>query len=1077
MTTTSQFQQRPDYYMDEKECKESKEDDGIPTNPRYKHFVHNYFKIGDEEQFQIYRYAKPIDSRLSASDIDLNGNIFADLNLPIWEKNQNISSEATLDTFRYIFNKFKKGIFIKIVNNELKVFLPFSKVNFINEWSQNIRGDPKYLQYCPSQIRNDNRFDQEQKLIYGFLNYVSGLEKRPFNPRKTNSNLEEWVGNGCILRKEFPVHEGENNVSTIKNMFDELCASRQVPDIELFINRRDFPIITNDSTEAYNHLFNSSTLPLVSHNYEKYVPILSYSISNRNADCLYPTWDDWARVKNREDGVWFPPSCTGYNSQFNTPWEEKIPIAVFRGTTTGCGTTIETNPRLRVADISFRTKPDENGIPYIDAGVTKWNLRPRKLQYEQYLQTIEKDSFEFGLVPFKSPAEQSRHKYIIHIEGHVSAFRLSLELSMGSVILLVDSPWKIWFSDMLKPYVHYVPVNSSMDNLIDQIKWCRSNDDKCREIAMNALQFYNTYLGKKGILDYMQKLFVHLKKEMGETNYVQYPSRIQIRREYKSLTTENSYPETIKSIEDINTVPHMGRCYGLLKGIEYITNMFNKNFDRVQIKRELYENKDYFLVINLKELAQYNFVIKTTNEGSTPTQKELEFVHNAYIGKNVINKLLKHIPNFVYTFGLYRNQKKINLISEYINGGETLFDYLTGPEFNINEFMFILIQLCFALKVAQNRCGFVHYDLTPRHIFLERLRNPVSFDYLISYDRIYRVTTNIIPVINNYGKSHVIHNGYHYGLVNMFKSSISQDVFSLLIKSLDIILNRKLSQNEFNLIFRLSNFIRPFRNAKEIKNYVNRTKKYEERINIELDNGPMELISYIENNMNIRPMYQKVDTYMQFMNNGNPRQVFDYILSKTNQERLESYIDVIRRFKTSTLPQIENIFFQYYTAQRFQNSFESLRDNLITFGNVENINVENQLEIFKTLFSLIQRVYKTSIDSLKKEKVEFELNTENVKKIIRAPYTENTIQNKNKTMSLLSEYNIDNYKDFDLSEYRNMVEGVFCYEGKYIMSGEHRSFYLDNFRELLDTDPFIMMNNNGNIKTLIDIVNNNGYRN
>ena len=210
------------------------------------------------------------------------------------------------------------------------------------------------------------------------------------------------------------------------------------------------------------------------------------------------------------------------------------------------------------------------------------------------------------------------------------------------------------------------------------------------------------------------------------------------------------------------------------------------------------------------------------------------------------------------------------------------------------------------------------------------------------------------------------------------------------------------------------------------------------------------------------------------MNNGNPRQVFEYILSRTNQERLESYIDVIRRFKTSTLPQIENVFFQYYTAQRLQNSFESLRDNLITFGRVENINIENQVEIFKTLFSLIQRIYKTSIDSLKNEKVEFELNTENVKNLIRAPYTENTIQNRNKIMRLISDYNIDNYKDFDLSEYRDMVESVFCYEGKYIMSDIHRQFYLENFRELLDTDSFIMMNNNGNIKTLIDIVNN-GY--
>ncbi len=38
-----------------------------------------------------------------------------------------------------------------------------------------------------------------------------------------------------------------------------------------------------------------------------------------------------------------------------------------------------------------------------------------------------------------TPEEQSKYKYIINIDGHVSAFRLSLEMSMGCCILLVKS--------------------------------------------------------------------------------------------------------------------------------------------------------------------------------------------------------------------------------------------------------------------------------------------------------------------------------------------------------------------------------------------------------------------------------------------------------------------------------------------------------------------------------------------------------------------------------------------------------------------------------------------------------------
>ena len=43
--------------------------------------------------------------------------------------------------------------------------------------------------------------------------------------------------------------------------------------------------------------------------------------------------------------------------------------------------------------------------------------------------------------------EQSNHKYILNIDGHVKAFRLGNELRMGSVILLVDSPYTLWFQD------------------------------------------------------------------------------------------------------------------------------------------------------------------------------------------------------------------------------------------------------------------------------------------------------------------------------------------------------------------------------------------------------------------------------------------------------------------------------------------------------------------------------------------------------------------------------------------------------------------------------------------------------
>jgi len=163
--------------------------------------------------------------------------------------------------------------------------------------------------------------------------------------------------------------------------------------------------------------------------------------------------------------------------------------------------------RLKLAKLS-----ETSEIPLLDVGITKWQLRPRKLKDSNYLQTIDINEIGIQLKPFLTPYQQAEYKYIINLDGHVSAFRLSLEMSMGCCILLVDSKYELWFKSMIKPMVHYVPIKSDLSDLIEQIKWCRENDTKVEEIAKNAKEFYIKYLQKDGILDYLQKILIDLKK-------------------------------------------------------------------------------------------------------------------------------------------------------------------------------------------------------------------------------------------------------------------------------------------------------------------------------------------------------------------------------------------------------------------------------------------------------------------------------------------------------------------------------------------------------------------------------------
>ena len=50
----------------------------------------------------------------------------------------------------------------------------------------------------------------------------------------------------------------------------------------------------------------------------------------------------------------------------------------------------------------------------------------------------------------------------------------------------MDSKYIFWYKKLLQPYIHYIPIKSDLSDLLEKIKWCIDNDEKCKEIANNA---------------------------------------------------------------------------------------------------------------------------------------------------------------------------------------------------------------------------------------------------------------------------------------------------------------------------------------------------------------------------------------------------------------------------------------------------------------------------------------------------------------------------------------------------------------------------------------------------------------
>ena len=111
--------------------------------------------------------------------------------------------------------------------------------------------------------------------------------------------------------------------------------------------------------------------------------------------------------------------------------------------------------------------------------------------------------------------EQSKYKYLVYVDGHCAACRYGFMMRLGSVILKVAPRQvadRMWYFDLLKPYHDHVPVKSDLSDLEEKIKWCRENDEKCRIIGENAKAFYEKYVARSALLDYVEMVCKNVAK-------------------------------------------------------------------------------------------------------------------------------------------------------------------------------------------------------------------------------------------------------------------------------------------------------------------------------------------------------------------------------------------------------------------------------------------------------------------------------------------------------------------------------------------------------------------------------------
>jgi hypothetical protein len=354
--------------------------------------------------------------------------------------------------------------------------------------------------------------------------HLANLDNNPMITEAQRKFIRESIGKNrdrlrvmqCIV-KPFSEDKGGDKKD---NEYLQLLKGLDLPDGVFILNLTDAVILRNYGKSPFAMVTGKVQLDS-EYVFDKHLPILSISGQRHYLDIPIPNYDDVMTVlkqttvktnNTRKTMHQYkitqasapPTAVTGvkWDTGLITDWAKKKKTrAVFRGGPTGCGYTDETNMRLKLDSIHSR-------------------LLDVRLSKQEGAQTIDTKSIRFdpkyglGIMntrvnyknDFLNMRQQSEYKYIIHVDGNVNAYRLLTTMTTGSLILRVMSPYTSWTEHMIKAKVHYIPVKEDLSDLLDVIKWCKKNDERCREIANNGLVFARSVLNKKFIQSYLSEV-------------------------------------------------------------------------------------------------------------------------------------------------------------------------------------------------------------------------------------------------------------------------------------------------------------------------------------------------------------------------------------------------------------------------------------------------------------------------------------------------------------------------------------------------------------------------------------------
>lgn len=190
-----------------------------------------------------------------------------------------------------------------------------------------------------------------------------------------------------------------------------------------------------------------------------------------------------------------------WKAEKNVAFPERIPKAVFRGSASSLQNYHDDNwlsvPRMRLAALA-KERPD-----LLDAGITKWMKLGKGATEEEMEQSLGT-----GLVKHMDFEKQGEFQFVLDVDGGLGSSRKRGILTSGSVPLFQKSTWSMWYEPLLKPFYHYFPIETYLQDLVETIETAKNDPAESERMIERATCFGENVISEQAAGLYWKTLLM-----------------------------------------------------------------------------------------------------------------------------------------------------------------------------------------------------------------------------------------------------------------------------------------------------------------------------------------------------------------------------------------------------------------------------------------------------------------------------------------------------------------------------------------------------------------------------------------